>query len=333
MAGNHATLVEQTLGSLESLGVASKSRLVVGISGGPDSVALAHVLLQLKLTGAMGEVILAHVNHGLRSAASDADQELVSEYAKKWNVPIEITRVDTAARALKEKKGIEETARKIRYEFFEEAARKHGAQYIVTAHTANDQAETVIMHAVRGAGVRGLSGIPNSRRLGNLHIIRPWLDVTRDEIEKYLIDQELHVGRDASNETLDYQRNRVRHKVIPALAEAYPDRSPMRALAGLARRMAELDKFLSALAEEKLEVLLLPDGAIKISGLRNLHGYPLHGVLEAWITRQAGRYRLTELETRKIERFLASTGRRAELRNGIVLVKKKDALRMARKTE
>ncbi|MDP4200600.1 MAG: tRNA lysidine(34) synthetase TilS [Bacteroidota bacterium] len=326
-------IVARTGAILQSLSVTSDSSVIVGVSGGPDSVALAHVMLQLKLRGRVGEVFLAHINHGLRGSASDADQTLVSQHAKEWNLPNAIWQADTTARAREERKGIEETARNIRYEFFEELAVRHGAQFILTAHTANDQAETVIMHAVRGAGVRGLAGIPQMRKLGALSIIRPWLGVTRDEIEEYLLDQKLRFNRDESNEELNYQRNRIRHTVIPALIEAYPDRSPVRALAGLAHRMAKLDNFLASLTQENLEMLLQPDGSINLSGLRNLQGFLLHGVVEAWVNLKIGCYRLTEIETRKIERFLASTSRRTELRNGVSLLKKKDAVLIFCKTQ
>jgi hypothetical protein len=123
---------------------------------------------------------------------------------------------------------------------------------------------------------------------------------------------------------MSYQRNRVRHSVIPALEEAYPDRSPVTALAALAKRMTEVQKFLAALTAEKLEAAMLPNGTIRTSALSNVHGFPLHGLLEAWIAKVAGHYRLTENETRKIERFLHSTARKVELRHGLALERKKD---------
>jgi tRNA(Ile)-lysidine synthase len=277
--------------------------------------------------------MIAHVNHSLR-AESDADEALVRSFAAERSLPLEVRKADTKQIAKKQKKGIEETARNIRYAFFRDVAATHGITHVATAHTANDQAETVIMHAVRGAGVRGLAGIPKKRNLPppplargggrGVVILRPWLHIARHEIESYIADQNLDVARDQSNADLNFQRNRIRHSVIPALEAAYPDRSPIEALAKLAGRMSKLQKFLTALTNEKLEASMLASGAIPLLLLKNLHGQMLHALLEAWINKIAGHYRLTELETRKVEKFLALNARQVELRNGIVLTRRNE---------
>ncbi|HWF44304.1 MAG TPA: tRNA lysidine(34) synthetase TilS [Candidatus Kapabacteria bacterium] len=336
-------LAEKTRIVLESLGVASHSRILIGVSGGPDSMAILHVLASLKESGAIGELWIAHVNHGLRRDASDRDEALVRETASKLNIPIEVHHADTFAISQLERTGIEETARKIRYDFFAELAAKQHFDFIVTAHTANDQAETVLMNMVRGTGVAGLAGIPAKRKIkfptpfergGQevVMVIRPWLDVTRQEIVEYLAEHNIESAHDASNEELIYQRNRVRHLVIPALEEAYPDRDPLHAIAGLARRMSELNRFLSSLAEETLETILQPDGSIALPGLRDLRGYLLHAVLGAWLRRSPINYGLSDREFHTIERFIFSDANNLSLRHGIALCKNETILYIQRST-
>jgi len=306
----------RTVAQLQQLGAASDSKCIVAVSGGPDSLALAHALH----SNSSIHLVLAHVNHGLRPNATH-DEQVVRQYATEWGVPLYVREVDTDAIAKSSKKGIEETARALRYEFFEELSTQLDISYIVTAHSANDQAETVLMNVVRGAGVRGLSGIPAKRKLGNAHIIRPWLAVTRDEIEIYLKENNLNAVHDESNEEFAFTRNRVRHLVMPALDAAFPERSPVRALSALARRMSELSAFLTALTDEKLELLIFADNSISLEGLKHLHGQQLHAILEAWLARAEHRYRITESELQKIEKFLHSNDKHVELRHGIVLRK------------
>jgi tRNA(Ile)-lysidine synthetase-like protein len=311
-------LLERTRSALLELGVSDGAKIVVGVSGGPDSIALAHVLASLEY-----KVIVAHIDHALR-VTSAKDVELVKTFAASHNLPFETIRFDTRSIAAHQQLGIEETARNLRYEFFGDVADKHGVHYVATAHTANDQAETVIMNAVRGAGVRGLAGIPAKRKLGELTLVRPLLGIERPEIERYIEENNLQVIRDESNSDLNFQRNRIRHSVMPVLEAAYPDRSPVKALGSLARRMGELQKFLSTMTAEKLEVALLENGTIKTSALENLHGYPLHALLEAWIAKGAGHYRLTETESKKLKQFIASDARRVELRHGFAIERKRD---------
>ena len=153
--------------SLASLGVTSDSKLLIAVSGGPDSLALLHVMQSMLGMGAFAGIAVAHVNHKLREPASDEEEETVRKYCEDWNVPFFLKRVDTSHISEKEKTGIEETARNLRYQFFEELIEMHGFDFVLTAHTANDQAETVLLNMVRGAGVSGLGGIPPKRMLAH----------------------------------------------------------------------------------------------------------------------------------------------------------------------
>ena len=253
MASSHShTLTEPTRAALASLGVTSDSKLLVAVSGGPDSLALAHVLQSLRGTGAFAEVTVAHLNHGIRKADAELEEDAVRRYCDEWKISFEVTRVNTMRAVEKEKTWIEETARKQRYEFFEALVKAQGFDFVLTAHTANDQAETVLMHLVRGAGVRGLAGIPPKRKLGSAYLLRPWLDVMKNEILDYIEEFHLAPMHDTSNDELSYQRNRVRHNVMPVIAEAWPNRSPVQAIAGLAERMRELSTFLRCINGRKI---------------------------------------------------------------------------------
>lgn len=322
----------RTKAALASLGVTSNAKLLVAVSGGPDSLALAHVLQSLRGSGAFADVTVAHVNHGLRKPAAEQEEEAVRSYCQEWNVPFSVKHVDTRLIAEKEKIGIEETARNQRYEFFEDFAKTNGLDFVLTAHTANDQAETVLMHLVRGTGVRGLAGIPPKRKLGASYLLRPWLDVTRDEILDYIEEFHLVPMHDTSNDELSYQRNRVRHKVMPVIAEAWPDRSPVRAIAGLAERMRELSSFLDTVTEEKLGALRV-EGGLSLSGLKAIRGFPLHAVIETWITRTFGAYSLSARQTHRIERWINSEFQATELPGGLRLKKDGEILRIEKNKE
>jgi len=325
-------LTQRTKSALASLGVSSDAKLLVAVSGGPDSLVLAHVLQSLRGTGAFAAVTVAHVNHGLRKTDADEEENAIKRYCERWKVPIEVKHVNILGAVQREKTGIEETARKQRYECFEELAKTHGFDFVLTAHTANDQAETVLMHLVRGAGVRGLAGIPPKRKLGTAYLLRPWLDVTKNEIFDYIEEFHLVPMQDTSNDDLSYQRNRVRHKIIPAMAEAWPDRSPVKAIAGLAERMRELSTFLDTLTGEKLGELRLDEG-LSMEALKNLRGFMLHAVMETHIANTIGPFSLTALQTRRMEDWLASNSKAMELHCGVHLTKENKVLRVEKDKE
>lgn len=188
--------------------IARGERVVCGVSGGADSVAMLHALYALQ--DKIGyTVVAAHLNHGLRGDESDRDATFVQNLCQDLNVPlysekIKLESVDT---------GLEERARIARYDFFDRACNKYHGTKIATAHNANDTLETVLFHLTRGTGLRGLCGIPIKR--GN--IIRPMLEVTREEIENYLHEQGIDWVHDSSNDSEDYTRNLIRHKIVPQL--------------------------------------------------------------------------------------------------------------------
>ena len=190
--------------------------LLVAVSGGADSVALLHALWTLRTKLGI-RLAVAHLHHGIRGAAANADAAFVRRLAKRLALPLaeEYGRVPQQARAA----GIslEMAARTARYDFFRNVAEKLSAAGVAVAHTADDQAETVLLRLARGAGPQGLGGMePVSRRDG-LKIIRPLLGVTRTEIVAYLKKNRLRWREDASNRDTHFLRNRVRHEILPLL--------------------------------------------------------------------------------------------------------------------
>lgn len=188
-------------------------RILVALSGGADSVAL---LLALRAQGCT--LAAAHLNHCLRASESERDEAFVRELCAKLDVPLTVERADVSVYAAQERCGTEEAARRLRYDFLERTADAVDAAYIATAHTADDNLETVLFHLIRGTGARGLAGIPPRRG----RIIRPLLQATREDVEAYLAEKRQDYVTDSSNLTDLYTRNRIRHQVVPALREIAP---------------------------------------------------------------------------------------------------------------
>lgn len=182
-------------------------KIVVAVSGGPDSISLLDILYKLNYN-----ICVAHINHGLRENAI-IDQEFVEDFCKKRNIPCFVKQIKL--KELQEKMTLEEAGRKERYDFFFEVMKKQNCTKIATAHNSNDNAETVIMNIIRGSGVSGLKGIEPIRN----NIIRPLIEITRKEIESYCIENELNPRHDESNDEDVYTRNKVRLNIIPYIEE------------------------------------------------------------------------------------------------------------------
>lgn len=313
MASSSSSLTEQTASSLSRLEVNPDSSLLVAVSGGIDSMSMLHVLVSLRDAHKVRSLHAVHVNHQLRGEASESDERLVRKSCEMLRVPLEVFRVDTAARARERKCGLEEAARYARYIAFSETARKIDANYIVTAHTADDQAETVLMNMVRGAGLRGLAGIPAKRSVEGAILVRPWLDVRREEIEQYATEKGIAYSEDATNAELVFQRNRVRHMVIPALQQAFPDRDVLAAIVSLTERMSSLTEFVTNFAEGALRRVKHAQG-LDVTGLRELPHELAGEVLELWLNEEVGRYRLSSDERERLHSFIRQDQGRLQLR-------------------
>jgi tRNA(Ile)-lysidine synthase len=195
-------------------------RVAAAVSGGADSVALLRALLALR--SELGIVLaVAHFNHGLRGEASDADEAFVAELAKLHELEFFSGHADVSAHAFEVKLSIEAAGRELRYRWFEQLAREQRLDCIATAHTLDDQAETVLLKFLRGAGSRGLAGIYPIVRRDRFRIIRPMLCVTRAGVEIYLSSLGQEWREDESNLDHRFLRNRVRHELLPLLEREY----------------------------------------------------------------------------------------------------------------
>jgi len=237
--------------------------LVVGVSGGPDSVCLLHVLANLSNTLGI-KLHVAHLNHMLRGAESDADADYVSALAHKLGIPATIERRDVKAYQRKHRLSVEEAAREVRYAFFSEVACSLGADAVAVGHTADDQIETILMHLVRGTGLAGLRGMQPLTTLRSpggkeLEIVRPLLETSRAETEAYCAARGLSPRSDSSNRLPDYLRNRIRSQLIPLLREYNPDidkallRMARAADSDLAYIEAEMSRLGDSVAREQSE--------------------------------------------------------------------------------
>ena len=195
---------------------ASGDALVLACSGGPDSLALVDVFLQLREEYRL-QLKVGHLDHMFRGEASRADAAFVADYCQKNGLDCEVRSVDVPAYAARHGLSDETAAREVRYAFLRELAQGFGGARIATAHHRGDQAETMLLHLFRGAGSRGLTGI----RPQAAGIIRPFLSVTRLEIEAYCRSRELQPRFDATNAETDYRRNRIRLELMPELKKNY----------------------------------------------------------------------------------------------------------------
>jgi tRNA(Ile)-lysidine synthase len=241
---------------------ADAEAIVVAISGGPDSVAL---LLALRGLLPQARLVAAHLNHCLRGAESDADEAFVQELSKKLGVECRTDRREVRAQA--EGGNLEETARRIRYDWLQKIAEEHGLRWLATGHTADDQAETVLHRLLRGTGLRGLRGIAPIRSLQSpraseasprgITLIRPLLHVARSEVLEFLESRQQDFRSDGTNLDLTFTRNRIRHELLPLLAKnCNPEIA--RVLAQLAEQAEEAYGIIEAKAGQVLAEIELP---------------------------------------------------------------------------
>lgn len=195
-------------------------RVAVAVSGGADSVALLRILLELR--AGLGIVLfVAHFNHQLRGEDSDADEQFVADLARQHDLPFFAGRGDVRAYAAAKKLGIEHGARDLRYDWLLNVAREQRLEVVATAHTADDQAETVLMKFLRGASTRGLAGIHPLLQRNGVRIVRPLLQTKRSEVEQYLTSIDQPWREDHTNLDAQHTRNRIRHELLPLLERDY----------------------------------------------------------------------------------------------------------------
>ena len=228
-------------------------KVVIGVSGGPDSITLLNVLNKFKEKLNI-KIYVAHINHSIRKEA-DEETEYVREFCKKIGVEFFFKKIDVEQEAKKLKIGTEEAGRNIRYAFFEEVAKRVGANKIATAHNSNDNAETVLMNIIRGTSISGLKGIEKMR---DNKFIRPLIETTRDKIEEYCKIENLNPRYDKSNKENVYTRNKVRNLLIPYIQKEF-NPNIIEGINRLSNIATEEERFLNSLVEEEYKRILIKE--------------------------------------------------------------------------
>ncbi len=266
-------------GTLEKIGNAIREyemilpgqRIVAGLSGGPDSACLLHALCCLRDELQIGAIIAVHVNHGLRGAESDRDEAYSRQLAADLGAEFRAFHFDIGEEAKRRGISTETAGRRARYAVFEEVCADSGAERIATAHNRNDQAETILMRILRGTGIHGLAGISRSRGAGKATVIRPLLDIGREEIEEYCQSCGLIPVRDHTNDEILYTRNRIRLELLPYLRKEY-NADIDDALIRLGRLAEDDDDYLNEVTGKiMLECWNDEERSLSADGIRKLH--------------------------------------------------------------
>lgn len=237
--------------------------VVVAVSGGIDSMALLNLFLKLSQTMRL-RLVVAHVNYGLRGRASEADEKLVRKVCAIAGIPCEVLKGKKL-----EKANLQDSARRLRYDYFKKVASKYGASIIVTAHHKDDEAETILLHLIRGAGPRGFSGIRPMTQLDRFRILRPLLFALRSDIEKYAKKHRVLFRSDATNTKAKYFRNVIRAKLMPELKKYNP--KIVDSLVRIAKLSADDDDALSLVAREAFEEAMSEANSEQVSMKREFY--------------------------------------------------------------
>ena len=254
------------------------ARYLIGVSGGRDSVALLHWLVEC----GYNKLIVCHLNHRLRGRSSRADAIFVQKLAAKYDVDLALGAIDVRALAVRTKQSIETAARDARYKFFAQVAKRRRCRTIFLGHHADDLVETFLLNLFRGAGPGGLSAMRgvSIRKIDNvkLQIVRPLLGVSREQIDDYVRKHRLKFREDASNKNLAPLRNRIRHRVIPEI-EKQLGRNVRATIWRAATIAAEEENFFEALLPDKLSKLT----ALAVKPLRAMPIAVQRRMLHKWL--------------------------------------------------
>lgn len=296
--------------------------LLVGVSGGPDSVALLDALVK---SGWRPHV--CHLNHQLRGPASDADAEFVRELTTQYGLKNTIEWRKVA--------GDEDGARRARHEFFAEVAGQTGIQKLALAHTADDQAETFLLRLLRGAGVPGLVGIWPERQLGTLRVIRPMLKVRRTEVLEYLNAQKLKYREDASNADTRFTRNRIRHELLPMLERDF-NPAIREVLLHTAEILRDEDFYLLHHVAQRFYVTVCQNDAVNMKALANCPVAIQRRVLRFWLGGDAEngpRFTFDQIEAVRHAALGDSPSAEIDLPYELVVYREYEWLRKAQRSE
>ncbi|MGY3717104.1 tRNA lysidine(34) synthetase TilS [Sutcliffiella cohnii] len=241
----------------------SGKTVVVGVSGGMDSVCLLHLLKSIQLNRNI-TIVCAHVDHMFRGKESEEDLHFVKALCEQWDIPFESAQVNVTDFMKKQKMSSQTAARECRYHFFKEVMEKYKADYLALGHHGDDQIETMLMRFGRGAVSLGYAGIQPFRPFANGFLIRPLLCVDKEEIEKYINDENLPFRTDPSNNENAYTRNRIRHFVLPSLKAEFP--TVHEKFQTFSERLTEDELYLQELTHQKMNKVMKSNdvGSVKV---------------------------------------------------------------------
>ena len=311
----------------------TEQKVVVGVSGGADSLALLHGLREASLPFGL-HVHAAHLNHQLRGAESEADAQAVEQVARAWDVPLTVESHDVEAFARAKKLSLEEAARMVRYGFLEQVAEREGASAVAVAHHADDQVETILMHFLRGAGLAGLRGMQPVSRYpfrAPLLLLRPLLEASRLDIDAYCAAHHIESREDSSNRDTQFLRNRLRHELLPLLEQVNPNLREV--LRRNARIMADDYAYIGQRVDGAWQRTILEETrngvAFSLSGWRILQPALKRALIRMAIMRL--RPALRNLDAQHVESALrvadrGRAGARASLPVGLWLFREFDAI-------
>ncbi len=318
-------LEQRVLGFIrENQLVSSQQKLLVAVSGGPDSVCLIYILAKLQEELDI-RLHVAHLNHQLRGAESEADARYVSDLAHRLGIPATVDQRDVKAYQAQQHLSLEEAAREVRYAFLAQVARFIGANRVAVGHTIDDHIETILMHLIRGTGITGLRGLQSGSLWQSLEdsltVVRPLLAVSRQETASYCHDHQLMPRLDASNLSLSSLRNRIRHQLLPLLQSYNPRVAD--ALLRTARMagddLAFIDKEIASLwgeivQEQEKAIILDKERFLELPS--TLQRYLLRAVIERLLGN------LKDIEVRHIEEIMGvltkPAGKRISLPGGLI---------------
>ena len=307
--------------ALETM-LAPGEALLVGVSGGPDSVALLDALVK---SGRRPHV--CHLNHRLRGPASDADAEFVRDLATRHGL--------TSSIEWRKVAGDEDGARRARHEFFAKVAAQTGIRKLALAHTADDQVETFLLRLLRGAGVPGLIGIWPERQLGTLRVIRPMLKVRRVEVLEYLSAQGLKYREDASNTDTRFTRNRIRHELLPMLERDF-NPAVREVLLHTAEILRDEDFYLLHHVAQRFYMTVCQNDAVNVKALANCPVAIQRRVLRFWLggdAESAPSFTFDQIEAVRHAALGDSPGAAVDLPYELVAYREYEWLRKAQRSE
>ena len=299
-------------------------RILIGLSGGADSVCLTEVLQCM--AGSLSVTLGAfHVNHGIRGAEADRDEAFSRALCERYGIPFYVVREDVPVRAKEWQTGLEEAGRRVRYEAAERIANEQGYDKIALAHHQNDVAETMLFHLFRGSSVGGLASIPPKRG----QIIRPLLSCDREEIEGYLALRGCSYCVDGSNEDTEYTRNKIRHRIV-AYAQTEINTGAVGHMAETAAELGEVEEYLTGETEAVCRMAeQLPEGiGIPVSLLAERHGVIQRRVIYRFIGTVAGSKKdITKEHVEAVRGLLnGQSGKRVSLPYGVVAAREFDRI-------